>query len=447
MLRAARAAMACVVTAISAAWFPGAHAQVPQRIHYQGYLTSASGQPVNATLSMSFTLYDAASGGTPLWSETQPSVAVTNGSFSVALGSVAPLGLAFDKPYWLGVAVGADAEMTPRQPLAAAPYALGARALAVPSHLLAVNRSGSGIVTSSPAGIACGTTCLAAYDAGILVSLSAVADSSSVFVGWSGACSGTGACQVAMDGVKSVGATFSAPSFTLTTARTGPGTLVSSPAGIYCGVDCNEAYSSGSFVSLAAVPDAGASFGAWSGACSGSGLCQFLMDGNKGVSAAFGYLLSASLTGGAGGTITSVPAGIDCPAGACSAVFSPGTGVTLTETPAEGATFIGWSGAGCSGTSPNCVVSMTQAFSVSATFTFPLTTAVANGSGGTIASEPAGIDCGATCGASFVAGSLVVLTATPSGGAFAGWVGCDVPSGNTCTMTMNAVRSVTANFN
>ncbi|OGA12543.1 MAG: hypothetical protein A3H32_21170 [Betaproteobacteria bacterium RIFCSPLOWO2_02_FULL_63_19] len=104
-----------------------AQAQVPQRINYQGYLGNASGQPINAPVQMVFKLYDVASGGTALWTETQASVAVTNGIFNVALGAVTPITLAFDQPYWLGVTVGTDAEMTPRQPLASNPYAMRAK--------------------------------------------------------------------------------------------------------------------------------------------------------------------------------------------------------------------------------------------------------------------------------------------------------------------------------
>ena len=56
--------------------------------------------------------------------------------------------------------------------------------------------TGSGAVSSSPAGIDCGSVCEARFDPTAEVSLSATPDASSVFVGWSGDCSGTGSCQV-----------------------------------------------------------------------------------------------------------------------------------------------------------------------------------------------------------------------------------------------------------
>ncbi len=75
---------------------------------------------------------------------------------------------------------------------------------------LTVSRSGtgSGRVTSSPAGIDCGSSCTASFPGGTVVSLTATADAGSTFAGWSGACAGTGACGVTMSGDRSVGAAF-----------------------------------------------------------------------------------------------------------------------------------------------------------------------------------------------------------------------------------------------
>jgi endoglucanase len=68
--------------------------------------------------------------------------------------------------------------------------------------------TGTGTVTSSPAGINCGNTCTASYANGTSVTLSAAASSGSTFAGWSGACTGTATCALAMTTARNVTATF-----------------------------------------------------------------------------------------------------------------------------------------------------------------------------------------------------------------------------------------------
>lgn len=101
-------------------------ADVPTKIGYQGQLVDSSGAPVpNGTYAMHFAIYSTSTGSTALWGENQ-NVTVIDGQFDVLLGSVTPLnGSLFDgSQRWLGVQVGGDPEMTPRQPLASVPFAL-----------------------------------------------------------------------------------------------------------------------------------------------------------------------------------------------------------------------------------------------------------------------------------------------------------------------------------
>jgi hypothetical protein len=77
------------------------------------------------------------------------------------------------------------------------------------------------------------------------------------------------------------------------------------------------------------------------------------------------YSLNISKTGSGSGTVTSVPAGIDC-GSTCSANFTFNTSIDLSAAPVSGSTFTGWSGA-CTGTG-TCTVTMNQARSVSAEF-------------------------------------------------------------------------------
>jgi hypothetical protein len=78
-------------------------------------------------------------------------------------------------------------------------------------HTLTVTRSGvgTGSVTSSPAGISCGSTCIGSFAGGASVTLTAKAGTTSTFAGWAGGgCSGTGTCHVTLNADTSVTATF-----------------------------------------------------------------------------------------------------------------------------------------------------------------------------------------------------------------------------------------------
>ncbi|MBC7709103.1 MAG: hypothetical protein H7203_03510 [Rhizobacter sp.] len=115
-----------VLVAVALLFASLAQAQIPRTISYQGYLTSTNGAATSsATLPMLFNIYSGLTGGAALHSETQ-NVTVSNGIFNVLLGTSTALILPFDAPYYLGVTVGTDAEMAPRRPLAASPYAIRA---------------------------------------------------------------------------------------------------------------------------------------------------------------------------------------------------------------------------------------------------------------------------------------------------------------------------------
>ena len=317
--------------------------------------------------------------------------------------------------------------------------------------------TGTGSVSSDPDGIDCPGDCSQSYLEGTVVSLSATPAAGSTFAGWSGDCSGTASCSVTMDAARSVTATFTLDpvffSLNVTLAGTGTGSVSSDPDGIDCPGDCSQSYLEGTLVTLSATPAAGSSFAGWSGDCSGTASCSVTMDAARSVTATFDLLpvnhsLSVTLAGTGTGSVSSDPDGIDCP-GDCSQSYLEGTLVTLTATPDEGSTFAGWSG-DCSGTA-SCSVTMDAARSVTATFTldpvfFSLNVTLAgNGTGG-VSSDPGGIDCPGDCSQSYLEGTLVTLSATPAAGSsFAGWSG-DCSGTASCSVTMDAARSVTATF-
>jgi len=78
------------------------------------------------------------------------------------------------------------------------------------------------------------------------------------------------------------------------------------------------------------------------------------------------FQLTVATAGGGSGSVSSTPAGINCPA-TCSATFQNSAQVTLTAAPVTGFTFTGWSGA-CSGTNPTCTVTSGGSDTVTATF-------------------------------------------------------------------------------
>jgi VWFA-related protein len=209
--------------------------------------------------------------------------------------------------------------------------------------------TGLGLVTSSPAGIDCGSDCSEPFAPGTVVDLTPNPNAGSILAGWTG-CDSTGGdvCRVTMNGDRGVTATFNVFQATLSVNKigTGGGVIASTPAGIDCGNDCNEVYPIGTAVELTATAGANATFVGWSGACSGSGSCMITMNGDLDVTASFDQIrhdLTINPLGAGTGSVISIPAGIDC-GNDCTADFVQGQAVDLTASAAAGSEFVGWSG-------------------------------------------------------------------------------------------------------
>ncbi len=112
----------CMVVCLAAS---AVLAATPSMFNYQGRLTDGAGNPVpDATYSVTFTIYDASVGGAAIWSESR-TVTTTDGLFSILLGGITPVSDAVfaDVTRYLGIAVGADPEISPRAMLVTVPYA------------------------------------------------------------------------------------------------------------------------------------------------------------------------------------------------------------------------------------------------------------------------------------------------------------------------------------
>jgi subtilisin family serine protease len=162
---------------------------------------------------------------------------------------------------------------------------------------------------------------------------------------------------------------------TLKVQRVGAGRVTSNPAGIDCGTKCTDTYHMGTKVTLYAVPEPGAIFDGWSGACSGSGPCEITLDKSYTVKAVFGGTHNHTVTVTRmpawidAGTVVSDPPGINCGTD-CSASFAAQSVVTLTATPSEGFRFITWGGffSPCSGSNPLCTFTVQKDSTIRATF-------------------------------------------------------------------------------
>jgi uncharacterized repeat protein (TIGR01451 family) len=217
------------------------------------------------------------------------------------------------------------------------------------------------------------------------------------------------------------------------TAGTGAGSVSLDPAG--------GSYSYGTVVNVSATPATGSTFTGWSGACAGTGSCSVTMDAAKAVTATFtlnSYALTTATAGTGSGTVSLSPPG---------GTYSQGTMVTVTNTPATGSTFTGWSGA-CTG-SGACSVTMDATQSVTATFvaiSHSLHVALAGMGGGTVTSSPAGIACGTDCSEALTFGAVTTLTATPAPDSnLSGWSGA-CSGAAACVVAMDGAKNVTATF-
>ena len=94
------------------------------KIPVHGRLTDAAGNPLNGTYERQGRRYTAAVGGTLLCADTND-VAVVNGLFTMYLGNCTSNDFSGTQQLYLGIQVGSDAEMSPRQPLYGVPFAHG----------------------------------------------------------------------------------------------------------------------------------------------------------------------------------------------------------------------------------------------------------------------------------------------------------------------------------
>ena len=309
---------------------------------------------------------------------------------------------------------------------------------------------------------------------GSITTLTAIANGTSNFTGWSGPCvvptAQPAKCVVTMGAAKTVTALFTAQTSSFTVALTGNGTITStSTPAVTPEIDCaNPApptacsanFASGTSVSLTATPATGYSFSSWTaGPCNDTTAptCAFVVSNTTATSATAvftksNFLLTVNRSGVAGGTVTG--GGINCGPGptttGCAISIAFNTAVTLTETAPVGATFSGWTGTptACTASGATCAFNMPAgAETVAATFAtgtggLPPVLTISKSHVGDFAQGDAGdtytVTVSNTAGAGPTNGTVTVTDTVPSGltllsMAGTGWT-CAADS-NTCTST------------
>jgi hypothetical protein len=222
--------------------------------------------------------------------------------------------------------------------------------------------------------------CVGYYAASTIV-LTATPQTHSVIGGWTG-CDAVSVdkteCTVEITNAdREVFANFTRVQQTVTATTTGTGAGAVSDAsalgaiqGCGNGGTCVGPYDEGSEIELIATPIGHSTFSGWSGDCANqSGPCRLVVEDTPSVTAHFTaqHAVSVKKAGAGAGAVVSEPDGIDCGA-VCVGYFTDGTTVTLSAVASGHSTFVGWSGAGCSG-SGVCEVDAGEATkTVTATF-------------------------------------------------------------------------------
>jgi len=365
---------------------------------------------------------------------------------------------------------------------------------AAANQTLKVKVTGSGSVSANEGAISgCeekAGTCEGEYTEAATIILSQSHNERTAFGGWSGACSGTGTCEVTMSAVKEVEAKFEPITQeqlkVKTTEGTGQGTVTGGPGGEFTSIDCGNGgstctaeYNKEATITLTATRATHSRFTGWEGCTHEistneytASECEVQMSAARMVRATFAAIPQANLelTAEGPGEVSSSPSGIACTSGPpCHAEFDtegPESTVTLTAVHNERTAFAGWTEieghpGTCTGTASPCEVTMSAAVKLKSKFT-PITqealtvspegTGIGTVTGTSLGGEFTTIECGngpTACEATYNLNTPITLTAIPpEHSRLVGWGAgqCETVHGTECTVTMSAAKHVTATF-
>ena len=175
----------------------------------------------------------------------------------------------------------------------------------------------------------------------------------------------------------------------------------------------------------------------------GGNLAKFSSAPSTETTRATAWTVHVTLLGDGSGTVTSSDGFVKCP-GDCEEKHMGGTAL-LTATASPNSYFTIWSGCGGQPNANQCIANH-DASSITATFIrlYKLTTAYTGS--GTVMVQTSRGSCGMSCTAHLSSDKATVIATPAAGYVFSSWTNCDSASGTTCTMTMNADKTVTATF-
>jgi hypothetical protein len=336
--------------------------------------------------------------------------------------------------------------------------------------------TGSGTVTSTPAGIACTLaetptgSCSGTFVDGAAVTLAAAPAANSVFAGWTGACSGTGACTVTVDQARTVGATFTRRQVALVVTLSGAGAGTIGVAGQQCALAAGAGSASCTLrvdverpLTLSAQPAAGSEFTGWSGACAASArapTCTLTPTADAAVGAAFApataRLTIVSDAGATGlGGVRSSDGALACTlrgavaTGTCATTVAAGTTLTLDAVPDQFSNLAAWTG-GCAGTTGlRCTLVVRDSAVVGLRFERRQAAVTVNLTGagaGAVTLDGAALctlapnQGTASCTRQVDLGTSITLALQPAAGAAATWGGpcANAPPSGPCTVTVTS---------
>jgi hypothetical protein len=322
---------------------------------------------------------------------------------------------------------------------------------------LTITKNGTGTGTvECKVGAGSFGACAASYPDGTSLTLQATANAGSAFSGFS---AGTGSasscttspCSFTISANSALTATFTLIPRTLTITKNGTGTgTVECKVGAGSFGACAASYADGTALTLQATANAGSAFSGFSaGTGSASSCttspCSFTISANSALTATF-TLAQRTLTinkAGTGDGSFACDSGFGY--GSCQASYPDGTTLVVKATPDSHSTFTSWTGCSSQPEPGKCAISSINAnTTLTATFTAITRTLTVNKAG----SGSGSVACdGGACSASYKDGTKVTLTASAgSGSTFAGWSGGGCSGTGSCSVTMDANKTVTATF-